>query len=70
MNHDATHCLDFCPDCPVRCYRAELEVDLRKRWKRFVGVPLSYAHLYGTAECKRDSYRSENEKGENREHDK
>lgn len=53
MNHDATHCYDFCHECPFNCYRAELEVDLRSRWKEFVGVPLSYAHLYGTKECKR-----------------
>ena len=56
MNHDATHCLDFCADCPMRCYRAELEVDLRKRWIEFVGVPLSFSHLYGTEECVRDAY--------------
>ena len=62
MNHDATHCLDFCTDCPVRCYRAELEVDLRSKWKEFVGVPLSYAHLYGTEECTRDMYNREDGK--------
>ena len=56
MNHDATHCLDFCADCPFTCYRTELEVDLRSRWREFIGVPLSYAHLYGTVECKRGSY--------------
>ncbi len=21
MNHDATHCLDYCKDCPKTCYR-------------------------------------------------
>lgn len=61
MNHDATHCSDFCVDCPMNCYRAELEVDLRSRWAEFIGVPLSYAHLYGTDECKRDSYHKESE---------
>ena len=59
MNHDATHCLDFCADCPVWCYRAELEVDLRSRWREFIEVPLSYAHLYGTEECPRDEYHRE-----------
>ena len=53
MNHDATHCSDFCADCPMNCYRAELEVDLRSRWAEFIKVPLSYAHFYGTDECKR-----------------
>ena len=61
MNHDAIHCLDFCADCPKRCYRAELEVDLRRRWAEFIGVPLYYAHLYGTENCKRDSYHKESE---------
>lgn len=61
MSHDATHCKDFCADCPMNCYRAELEVDLRRRWAEFIGVPLSYAHLYGTEECKRDSCHKESE---------
>lgn len=61
MMHDVTHCLDFCADCPMKCYRAELEVDLRSKWwECFVGVPLSYAHLYGTEECPRDVYYGEN----------
>lgn len=61
MNHDATHCADFCVDCPMRCYRAELEVDLRKRWIEFIGIPLSYSHFYGTDECIRNGERSEGE---------
>ena len=61
MNHDATHCLDFCTLCPIDCYRSELEVDLRSRFKDFVGVPLSYAHLYGTEECPRDVYHREDD---------
>lgn len=59
MDHDATHCSDFCADCPMNCYRAELEVDLRSRWAEFIKVPLSYAHLYGTKECKREHKESE-----------
>lgn len=59
MSHDATHCLDFCADCPMNCYRAGLEVDLRSRWTEFIKVPLSYAHFYGTDECKRDAYHKE-----------
>ena len=43
----------------MRCYRAELEVDLRSRWTEFINVPLSYAHLYGTDECIRDAYHKE-----------
>ena len=61
MNHDATHCADFYSDCPMKCYRAELGVDLRSKWTRFIGKPLSYAHVYGTEECKRDSYHKESE---------
>ena len=46
--YDVTHCLDFCADCPMKCYRAELEIDLRSKWwEHSVKVPLSYAHLYG-----------------------
>lgn len=62
MNHDATHCSDFCADCPMSCYRAELEVDLRRRWAEFIGVPLSYANLYGTEECMRGNKESKVEK--------
>ena len=53
MNHDVTHCADFCVDCPKKCYRAELESDLQKRQMEFIGIPILYAHLYGTEECKR-----------------
>ena len=53
MNHDNSHCADFCVDCPMDCYRAELEVDLRNRWVEFIKVPISYSHFYGTKECKR-----------------
>ena len=61
MSHDATHCLDFCANCPMNCYRAGLEVDLRSRWTEFIKVPLSYAHFYGTNECIRASYHKESE---------
>lgn len=56
MNHDATHCADFCSNCPMSCYRAELEVDLQSKWILFVRIPLSYAHLYGTEECPMYAY--------------
>lgn len=65
MMHDVTHCLDFCADCSMKCYRAELEVDLRSKWwECFVKVPLSYAHLYGTKECPRDAYHKEDRKND------
>ena len=51
MNHDNCHCSDFCADCPMRCYKAQLEVDLKKRWTEFIGVPLTYSHFYGTEYC-------------------
>lgn len=53
MNHDATHCSDYTPDCPKECYRAELEADLMEKWEKFIGIPISYAHFRVTAECKR-----------------
>ena len=61
MNHDATHCADYDEKvCPKNCYRAELTADLAKRHKEFIGVPISYASLLGTSECRRcDPPRSE-----------
>lgn len=52
MNHDNAHCKDFNAECPVDCYRAMLEIDLRTRWAEFIGVPITYQHLKGTSECK------------------
>lgn len=53
MNHDATHCLDYTPNCPNACYRAELTIDLQKRRTEFIYLPISWAHLEGTEECMR-----------------
>ena len=53
MNHDATHCFDYTADCPKKCYRAQLTAELQERWVEFISTPISYAHLYGTEECKR-----------------
>lgn len=51
MNHDATHCANFCKDCPTKCYRAQLAIDLQNKWEKFINIPLSYSYLYGTEEC-------------------
>ena len=51
MNHDATHCANFCKDCPIECYRAQLAIDLQNKWEKFINIPLSYSYLYGTEEC-------------------
>lgn len=55
MNHDATHCADFTKDCPKDCYRAMLSRDLENKetLALLIGVPLSWASLKGTKECKR-----------------
>lgn len=49
MNHDATHCFDYCKDkCPKDCYRAQLTEELKHikyPW------PLSYALLKYTDMC-------------------
>lgn len=53
MNHDATHCNDYTPDCPKTCYRASLTIDLEARWTEFIHVPISWANFKGTSECMR-----------------
>ena len=53
MNHDATHCLDYTVDCPMTCYRAQLTADLQARWDEFIKIPVSWARLEGTEECKK-----------------
>lgn len=52
MNHDYAHCLDYTPDCPKECFRAQLQRDLEERRSEFIGVPLTCSHLGGTVECK------------------
>ena len=53
MNHDYAHCLDFKPDCPRLCFRAQLARDLEKR-KDLIGIPLTFTHFKGTTECERN----------------
>ena len=46
MNHDYTHCGDYCKECPKTCFRAELAKDLKNwRW------PVSMASLKYTEYC-------------------
>lgn len=52
MNHDYAHCLDYTKDCPKECFRAELQRDIEENRSKFVGIPMTYAHLSGTIECK------------------
>lgn len=52
MNHDYAHCLDYTPNCPKECFRAQLQRDLEERRSEFIGVPLTCSHLSGTVECK------------------
>lgn len=52
MNHDYAHCLDYTPNCPKECFRAQLQRDLEERRSEFIGVPLTCSHLGGTVECK------------------
>ena len=53
MNHDYAHCLDYRPDCPKSCFRAQLERDLAKR-KDIYWLPITYQHFQDTEECERD----------------
>ena len=49
MNHDRAHCIDFSPDCPESCFRAELTREaLEKHW-----AIVDWSHFQGTEECKR-----------------
>lgn len=58
MNHDYAHCLDYTENCPKECFRAQLQRDIEEHRSEFVGVPLTYARLGGTIECKlvKDKY--------------
>jgi hypothetical protein len=48
MNHDATHCGDYCSECPETCYRAQLAEDLVRTNYRW---PISMASLKYTKLC-------------------
>ena len=51
MNHDYTHCADFTKRCPEKCFYAQLERDLRKRWRELITKQISYGHFGGTSLC-------------------
>ena len=53
MNHDYAHCLDYTPDCPRECFRAQLTKELAER-KDLIGMFFSWAHLEGTEECAKE----------------
>lgn len=46
MNHDYTHCSDYCEKCPKTCFRAELGADLKN-----YPYPVSMASLKYTPYC-------------------
>ena len=52
MNHDYTHCLAYSPKCPKGCFRGELVRDLRNN-PMMAGIPVSWADLSDTEECRR-----------------
>lgn len=58
MNHDYAHCIDYTKNCPKECFRAQLQRDIEEHRSEFIGVPLTYAHLGDTIECKlvKDKY--------------
>ena len=45
MNHDYTQCIDFTDDCPKDCFRAQLMRDFELNWKKYINIPISYAHF-------------------------
>ena len=56
MNHDYAHCADFKDDCPKKCFRAELVIDLHRRTDLWF-KPVSWMHFKGTEECKKKEVR-------------
>ena len=53
MNHEYYHCLDYdIETCPESCFRARLTRDYKERLLEFADIPVSWAHLKNTAECK------------------
>ena len=48
MNHDVTHCGDYCDTCPDTCYRGQLTQDLINRNYQY---PVSYAFFKNTEDC-------------------
>lgn len=53
MNHDYAHCLDWSPDCPKDCFRAQLTKDLMQR-ADLAGIPLTWMSFKGTKECRKE----------------
>lgn len=54
MNHDYAHCLDYSSECPKECFRGKLLRDLRaNNTINLIGIPVVWAHLKDTDECKR-----------------
>lgn len=51
MNHDYAHCADFNDDCPKECFRSRLSRDLENVP---IWYPVSWMHLKGTEECKKE----------------
>lgn len=48
MNHDATHCVNYCDKCPKNCYRAQLTEELRHI---NYTLPVSWALFKNTKYC-------------------
>ncbi len=48
MNHDATHCGNYCKECPKSCYRAQLTEELRHI---NYPLPVSWALFRDTEYC-------------------
>lgn len=52
MIHDYAHCLDWTPDCPKDCFRAQLERDLMKRKVDLGEINIVWTSFMGTPSCK------------------
>lgn len=68
MNHDYAYCLDWTPDCPKDCFRAQLERDLIKRKINIAEIPIIWMSFGETPWCKR-AKKKQNAKEKRRQND-
>lgn len=51
MNHDYAHCLDFKPDCPKECFRAQLTKELMEHPNIVPHGISTWSSFRGTEDC-------------------
>lgn len=64
MNHNYLHCIDYKPDCPDECFRAQLTKDLLDNPDIMPKNVASWMHFRGSSECEKDKQEEMNNKHE------